>query len=82
MSEQYLLKEKANKSRRNIIIVGVGNRLLGDEEVGSHIIVSIINCGCDLLSLMSQLNKPRKIIIVDAMCAGGKPVSKAALQRF
>jgi len=79
-----LLKEKANTSHGSIIVVGVGNRLLGDEGVGEHIIdklskipmpthVSIINCGCDLFSLMSYLNKPRKIIVVDAIRAGGKP---------
>jgi len=79
-----LLKKKVNKPYRNIIIIGVGNRLLGDEGVGLHIIdnlfqipmpsyVNIIDCGCDLLSLMSHLNKPRKIIIIDAIRAGGKP---------
>jgi len=26
-----LLKDKAEDSRRNILIIGVGNRLLGDE---------------------------------------------------
>ena len=79
-----LSKRKANKLRKNILIVGVGNRLLGDEGVGLHIIddllripmppyVNIIDCGCDLLSLMSYLNKPQKIIVIDAIRAGGKP---------
>jgi len=78
------LKEKTSKSHKNIIIAGVGNRLLGDESIGPHIIdkllqmhipsnVNIIDCGCDLLGLMSYLNKPQKIIIVDAIRAGGKP---------
>ena len=79
-----LSKRKANKLRKNILIVGVGNRLLGDEGVGLHIIddllripmppyVNIIDCGCDLLSLMFYLNKPHKIIVIDAIRAGGKP---------
>ena len=79
-----LSKGKANKSRRNILIVGVGNRLLGDEGVGLHIIdnllqipmpsyVNIIDCGCNLLSLMPYLNKQHKIIVIDAIRAGGKP---------
>lgn len=79
-----LSKWKANKSRENILIVGVGNRLLGDEGVGLHIIdnllqipmppyVNIIDCGCDLLNLMPYLNKPYKIIIIDAIRAGKKP---------
>ena len=79
-----LLKKKVDKSRGNITIVGVGNRLLGDEGVGLHIIdnlskipmpshVNIIDCGCDLLSLTAYLNKPQKIVIIDAIRAGGKP---------
>lgn len=79
-----LSNKKADKSRGSITIVGVGNRLLGDEGVGLHIIdslsqipmpsyVNIIDCGCDLLSLMTYLNKPQKIIVIDAIRAGGKP---------
>lgn len=79
-----LIEQAANKSHKDIIVVGVGNRLLGDEGIGLHIIdslskipmpsnVNIIDCGCDLLGLMSCLNKPQKIIIVDAIRAGGKP---------
>ena len=79
-----LLKKKVDKSRGSITIVGVGNRLLGDEGVGLHIIdnlsqipmpshVNIIDCGCDLLGLMSYFNKPQKIIIIDAIRGGGKP---------
>jgi len=79
-----LLKEKTSKSHKNIIIVGVGNRLLGDESIGPHIIdkllqmhipsnVEVIDCGCDLLSLILHLNKPQKIIIIDAIRAGGNP---------
>jgi len=79
-----LLKGKVNKSGGNIVIVGVGNRLLGDEGVGLHTIdsllqipmpsnVKVVDCGCDLLSLIPYLNKPQKIIIIDAIRAGGKP---------
>ncbi len=79
-----LLKDKAKDSRRNILIVGVGNRLLSDEGVGLHTIdglsqipmppcVRIIDCGCDLLSFISYVNEPQKIIIIDAIRAGGKP---------
>jgi len=78
------IKEAAKKSYKDIMVVGVGNRLLGDEGIGLYIIdnlsqmpmptnVNIIDCGCDLLSLMSYLNKPQKIIIIDAVCGGGKP---------
>ncbi|MFC1652974.1 hydrogenase maturation protease [Planctomycetota bacterium] len=77
-------KEKAKNPRRNILIIGVGNRLLGDEGVGLHITdrlsqipipshVDVVDCGCDLLSLTSHAYKPRKIIIIDAIRLGGKP---------
>lgn len=79
-----LFKENVENSRRNILIVGVGNRLLGDEGAGLHIIdrlseipipshVDVVDCGCDLLSLASYANKPQKIIVIDAIRAGGRP---------
>ena len=84
MNATLPLKEKTTKSHKKIIIVGVGNRLLGDEGLGLHIIdnlsqipmptnVNIINCGCDLLSLIPYLNEPQKIIVIDAIRARGKP---------
>jgi hydrogenase maturation protease len=76
--------KKADKPHSEIMIVGVGNRLLGDEGVGLHIIdklsqipippyVNIVDCGCDLLNLMAYLNKPERVIIIDAIRAGGEP---------
>jgi hydrogenase maturation protease len=81
---QTLLKEKIGKSCKTILIAGVGNRLLADEGVGLHIIdnlsqtrmptnVNIIDCGCDLLGLIPYLNEPQKIIVIDAIRAGGRP---------
>ena len=79
-----LLKEKVENSRRNILVIGLGNRLLGDEGAGLHVIdrlsqipipshVDVVDCGCDLLSLASYANKPLKIVVIDAIRAGGKP---------
>jgi hydrogenase maturation protease len=79
-----LLMNKADKSHKQIMIIGVGNRLLGDEGVGLHIIdklsqipippyVNIVDCGCDLLNLMAYIKKPKRIIIIDAIRAGGEP---------
>jgi hydrogenase maturation protease len=76
--------KKRNASSGQTLIVGVGNPLLGDEGVGWHIIenlrqmampadVSILDCGCDLLNLASCIDKPRRIIVIDAIRAGGKP---------
>ena len=84
MNAALPLKEKTSKSHKNIIIAGVGNRLLGDEGVGLHVIdnlsqipmpsnVDVVDCGCDLLNLVSYLNEPQKIIIIDTIRAGRKP---------
>ena len=76
-------KKKADASRK-IIVAGVGNRLLGDEGIGPCVIdnlsrirmpsyVDVVDCGCDLLSLTSYMDRPQKIVIVDAIRAGGRP---------
>lgn len=84
MSTSLIFNPKVEKSSKDILVVGVGNRLLGDEGMGLYIIdtllqyqipdyVDVINCGCDLLNLISYPNKPQKLIIVDTIRAGGKP---------
>jgi hydrogenase maturation protease len=76
--------KKRNQSPGQTLIVGVGNPLLGDEGIGCHIVeklsqmvmpadVSILDCGCDLLNLASCIDKPQRIIVIDAIRAGGKP---------
>ena len=76
--------KKTNLSPGQTLIVGVGNPLLGDEGVGCHIIemlsgialpsdVRILDCGCNLLNLASYINRPQRIILIDAVRAGGKP---------
>lgn len=75
--------QRADEQLKSVLVVGVGNRLLGDEGVGPHIIdnllqtqipsyVDVIDCGCDLLSLASYPHKPQKIIVIDAIRAGGR----------
>jgi len=77
-------KIMANESPGQTLIVGVGNPLLGDEAIGPYIVknlrqmampdnVRILDCGCDLLNLASYIDKPRKIIVIDAIRAGAKP---------
>lgn len=76
--------KKGNESQGQTLIVGVGNPLLGDEAVGWHIIenlsqmampadVRILDCGCDLLNIASCIDRPRRIIVIDAIRVGGKP---------
>ena len=77
-------ESKLEDRKSKILIVGVGNPLLGDEGIGLHAIrnlsqlpippdVDILDCGCDLLHLLSYIDEPKKIIILDAIRAGGKP---------
>ena len=76
--------DETNTSPDRVLVVGVGNRLLGDEGVGPCVIdnlsrmklppcVNVFDCGCDLLSIVLYLDRPEKIVIVDAVRAGGKP---------
>ena len=82
MSTQLAVKAEADKSSPPILVVGLGNRNLGDEGVGPRIIdellqyrwasqVHLMDLGCDLLSLISYPHKPQKLIILDAIRAGG-----------
>jgi len=85
MPKGFAFEPATLESRKSkILIVGVGNPLLGDEGVGLHAVrslsqlpmpeeVDILDCGCDLLNLISYIDKPKKIIILDAIRAGGKP---------
>ncbi len=77
-------KSKVENRKSKILIVGVGNPLLGDEGIGVYAVrnlsqlplppdVDLLDCGCDLLNLVSYIYKPKKIIIIDAIRAGGKP---------
>jgi hydrogenase maturation protease len=83
VSTSASLKEEA-ESLKQTVIVGVGNPLLGDEGVGPYVAhklsqlpmppdVEILDCGCDLLNLISHIDKPKKIIVIDAIRAGGRP---------
>lgn len=76
--------KKRNQSPEQTLIVGVGNPLLGDEGIGCLVIerlsqmsmpadVSIVDCGCDLLNLASYIDRPQRIIVIDAVRAAGKP---------
>ena len=77
-------RSKIENRKSKILIVGVGNPLLGDEGIGPRAVhnlsqlsmpsdVDILDCGCDLLNLVSYIDKPKKVILLDAIRAGGKP---------
>jgi len=74
---------KRQKNPKDILIVGVGNILLGDEGVGIHVIrelanqdlpdnVEILDMGVAPFSLLPYIPGRKKVIIIDAVKAGGK----------
>ena len=69
------------------LVLGVGNLLLGDEGVGVHAARSlaarsdladetqVVDAGTAFLDFLPEIEKAEKIILVDAMEAGGTPGS-------
>lgn len=67
-----------------IVILGVGNLLLADEGVGIHAIralaerdlpsgVELVDGGTATLNLLPYLQGARRVIVIDALKAGGSP---------
>jgi len=78
-----LLKMEEQKKSKDILVVGVGNILMGDEGIGIHVIkeleklnlpedVEIMDIGVSSFSLISYLSDRKKVIIIDAVKSGGK----------
>ena len=68
----------------DILILGVGNTLLGDEGVGVHVIrelekkklprnIELMDAGTALFSILHLLKKRRKIVVIDAAKGGKRP---------
>lgn len=75
-------------SIERVLIVGVGNLLLGDEGLGVHVAhallaadpplplgVEVVDAGTSLLDVVKELGKCDRAILVDAIRAGGEPGS-------
>ena len=71
-----------------VLIVGIGNELLGDEGVGVHVARSLAACdgglpdhvhvteaGTSLFDVVIEMSRYSKVYIVDAMLAGQVPGS-------
>ena len=67
-----------------ILIVGIGNLLCRDEGIGVHVIqemekiklpdhIDLLDMGTSTMDLISHLEGVKKLIVIDAMRAGGKP---------
>jgi len=71
-------------SKKNKLILGCGNLLLQDEGVGVHLIeylkdkelpadVELLDGGTAGFTLVDFIRQAKKVVIVDAVKAGGKP---------
>ncbi|MBI3661738.1 MAG: hydrogenase maturation protease [Acidobacteria bacterium] len=69
-----------------VLIIGVGNELLGDEGLGVHVArlllasrgalpagVEVLEAGTALLDLLAEMSQSARVIFVDAIRMGGKP---------
>ncbi len=67
-----------------ILIIGIGNLLCRDEGIGVHVIermkamelpghVELLDIGTSTMDLISYLEGVRKLVVIDAMEAGGIP---------
>ncbi len=76
-------KTEADRSRR-ILVLGLGNILLKDEGIGAHVAqrlqqrslpgnVEIVDAGTAALDVLLLAEDIDKLVIIDAMRAGGKP---------
>lgn len=74
--------------RDAILVIGVGNLLLGDEGVGVHVArrlsaqqdalpptVEVLDAGTALLDVLGETSRFRRVILVDAMRGHGPPGS-------
>jgi hydrogenase maturation protease len=66
------------------LIVGMGNLLYRDEGIGVHVIqamekmelpghVELLDIGTSTMDLISYLKEIKKLVVIDAMRAGGEP---------
>jgi hydrogenase maturation protease len=67
-----------------ILIVGIGNLLCRDEGIGVHVIqemknmklpdhIDLLDMGTSTMDLIGHLEGVKKLIVIDAMKAGGSP---------
>jgi len=69
----------------SVLVVGIGNELLGDEGLGVRVArrllaasevlpphVMVLECGTSLLDVVPEMSRYSRLIIVDAICGGRK----------
>jgi hydrogenase maturation protease len=71
-------------ARKRTLILGIGNLILKDEGIGVHVVraleekklppgVDLVDGGTATMDLLSVIRESERIIVIDAMKAGGKP---------
>ncbi len=71
-------------SKGKMLVVGIGNLLCRDEGIGVHVIekmkemelpgdVELLDIGTSTMDLISYLDGVKKMVVIDAMKAGGIP---------
>ncbi|MBW2039742.1 MAG: HyaD/HybD family hydrogenase maturation endopeptidase [Deltaproteobacteria bacterium] len=71
-------------AKKRAVIIGVGNLILKDEGVGVHAVrelegkelppgVEVIDGGTATMDLLSVIQEAERIIVIDALKAGGEP---------
>ena len=79
-----LINGEEQTFEKKIVILGVGNVLLSDEGVGVHVAnemikmelpanVSVVEGGTDGFRLLNVITEADRLIVVDAVKAGGEP---------
>jgi hydrogenase maturation protease len=77
---------RVKERNRKTVVLGIGNLLLKDEGVGIHLLnlleqdpippdVQLVEGGTSTIDILHALKDAGKIIVVDAMKAGGEPGS-------
>jgi hydrogenase maturation protease len=80
----FLFYKLVVSSTGKILVVGMGNLLYRDEGIGVHVVqemenmklpdmIEVLDIGTSTMDLISYLKGVEKLIVIDAMKAGGDP---------
>jgi hydrogenase maturation protease len=83
-SEDVARGLKQRSCQERVLILGLGNLLLGDEGVGVHVVqllqdqelgshVEVRDAGTAILDALPSLEQADRVIVIDAVKAGGPP---------
>lgn len=83
MTNQTLRTRKVKGRRPTILVAGLGNLLLRDDGIGVHAVrrfqesdsngYQVVDVGCAVLDALHLFEWAEKILLIDAMKAGGPP---------